>query len=243
MAEAATLDSVLGFEWPPPHTGWRSTTAAKESPPREATKEGLQRDMYRAYRVYRELVTRHTVADAARTSEPMTLPHHFAPLGIASTSGDGSEIFDGNVVRLDVAREKLSTWLFDTLRNFEEAPSDTCAPGEDSEGLSKDQHETFEEITGLQANWDGQGAARVSPDAIAAAKAFLGSIGAGAASFEPFADPDGSVGLEGHRKDRSAYVVISHSGTCSYVIRDDSRVHRGNNVDVETMRRLLDLLY
>lgn len=118
-------------------------------------------------------------------------------------------------------------------------------PKDDKNGerLSNEQLDAFQEIAALPANWDGQGAECVSANAIASARAFLGAIGGNADSFEPFADPDGSVGLEGHRSNRSAYIVIAHSGTCSYVIRNDSRVHRGNDVDAETMRRLLDLLY
>jgi hypothetical protein len=99
------------------------------------------------------------------------------------------------------------------------------------------------ELESLPVDWDGQGAERVSRDAIRNAQLFLASLEGTADTFEPFADPDGSVGLEGHKGERSAYLVISPAGAISYVIREGDKVNRGADVDVSTMRRLLDVLY
>ncbi|MBF8254725.1 MAG: hypothetical protein HW373_1420 [Deltaproteobacteria bacterium] len=101
----------------------------------------------------------------------------------------------------------------------------------------------LKELQSLPANWDGQGAERVSQEAIRNAKLFLASLERTADTFEPFADPDGSIGLEGHKGERSAYVVISPEGAISYVVREGDKVNRGADIDANTMRLLLEVLY
>lgn len=99
------------------------------------------------------------------------------------------------------------------------------------------------ELEALPRNWDGQGAEPVSKEAITKAEAFLASLGQVASTFEPFADPDGSVGLEGHKNTKAAYMTISPNGEIAYVFRDGETVHRGKDVDAATMRNLINVLY
>lgn len=99
------------------------------------------------------------------------------------------------------------------------------------------------ELESLPTNWDGQGAERVSRHAIRNAKMLLASLEGAADTFEPFADPDGGVGLEGHKRDKSAYLVIAPDGAISYVVREGAKISRGADVDASTMRQLLEVLY
>lgn len=103
---------------------------------------------------------------------------------------------------------------------------------------------TWHELEALGANWDGQGAEPVSRKAIEHAQAFLALLGPQGKAFEPFADPDGSVGLEARKGSGAvAYIVVSESGRFAYVLRKGARTHRGSEVEQADVLKILDLLY
>jgi len=101
----------------------------------------------------------------------------------------------------------------------------------------------WQELESLDADWDGNGAAPVSRDAIEHALSFLESLPLVGQVFEPFAHPNGSVGLEAHNADKAAYLIVSPMNRFAYVLRMGETVHRGNDVDASVMRRVLELLY
>lgn len=95
----------------------------------------------------------------------------------------------------------------------------------------------------LEQGWDGANATSISPDAIAHAKSFLNYISYLAIDFTPFADPDGSVGLEAEKPGKNALLVVDENGLLTYVISDGPEVHRGDNVTPRKMRDVLAHLY
>lgn len=100
--------------------------------------------------------------------------------------------------------------------------------------------DSWAELGELQADWDSRGAEPISREAIRFAKIFVLSVDS---AFEPFAHPNGSVGLEGHKGQKSAHLIVSPEGRFAYVLRADGGVHRGNNIDADLMRQILDVLY
>ena len=98
-------------------------------------------------------------------------------------------------------------------------------------------------LQALEQGWDGANAASISPDAIAHAKSFLNDIAYLAIDFAPFADPDGSVGLEAEKPGKNALLVVDENGLLTYVISDGPEVHRGDNVTPRKMRDVLAHLY
>jgi len=99
------------------------------------------------------------------------------------------------------------------------------------------------EIAKLKAGWDGYNAEPISADAIRHAIAFVRSLGMQGSLFEPFPDPDGSVGLEGHKNNKSVYLNFSSLGAIAYVIKGGNSIHRGHDVNAETVHKLLDVLF
>ena len=95
----------------------------------------------------------------------------------------------------------------------------------------------------LEQGWDGANAASISPDAIAHAKSFLNYIAHLAIDFTPFADPDGSVGLEAEKPGKNVLLVVDENGLLTYVISDGPEVHRGDNVTPRKMRDVLAHLF
>jgi hypothetical protein len=91
----------------------------------------------------------------------------------------------------------------------------------------------------LEAGWDGANAAPISADAIAHAKSFLNYITYLAIDFTPFADPDGSVGMEADKGDKNILLLVDEQGLLTYVISEGAEVHRGDNVTPRKMRNLL----
>jgi len=106
-----------------------------------------------------------------------------------------------------------------------------------------EEQDDWMELAALGADWDGRGAVAVSPSAISHAKLFLNSLGPLSASFEPFAHPNGSVGLEAQKSGKAAYLIVTPSGRYSYVIRLGETIHRGKDVEAPLMARVLALLY
>jgi hypothetical protein len=101
----------------------------------------------------------------------------------------------------------------------------------------------LEEMSHLQANWDGYDADAISTEAVRFASEFIDILGTEALFFEPYADPDGSVGLEGHKDDRSIYLSFSPERKIAYVAKIGGAVHRGHSADVPTIKKLLDVLF
>lgn len=100
--------------------------------------------------------------------------------------------------------------------------------------------ETFrrelDEIGALGSDWDGHDAAQISGNACRHALEFFEALPADLRQFEPYPEPDGSVGLEYHRDNTfSLYLSFSPEGELSYVavFRDPKggeEVHRGSGI-------------
>jgi hypothetical protein len=100
--------------------------------------------------------------------------------------------------------------------------------------------ESWAELETLPADWDANGAEPIARQTIQYAKDFALSIGL---SFDPFAHPNGSVGIENQGDDKSAHIVISPKNRFAYVLRVGKAVHRGNDVDADSLRKVIALLY
>lgn len=124
------------------------------------------------------------------------------------------------------SQTRVNMWSGTTLPTMEHSRSDP-----------------WDELSELPDNWDGSGASAVMPEAIRHAKRFLISLNRAYDQFEPFAHPNGSVGLEAHKQGRSAYLVVSSEDTYTYVIKSGATVHRGTGVKAADMQVLLEMLY
>ena len=110
-------------------------------------------------------------------------------------------------------------------------------------GISALETDPWQELEELGQNWDGQGADRISRDAIDHALNFVESLLPTGPAFEPFAHPKGYVGLEAREKGKSAFLLVSPTNRFAYVIRSGNSVHRGDDVNSAAIRELLALLY
>ncbi len=110
-------------------------------------------------------------------------------------------------------------------------------------GNASAESDPWQDLQALGPDWDGSGAEPVSHDALEHATKFLESSPMLSSAFEPFAHPNGSVGLEGHKLGKSAYLVVSPKDRFAYVLRVGETVHRGNDVAPSAMRRVLELLF
>lgn len=106
-----------------------------------------------------------------------------------------------------------------------------------------DDSDPWEELKTLGPDWDGSGAEPVSRQALDHAMKFVESLGRLGSTFEPFAHPNGSVGLEARKPGKAAYLIVSAADSFAYVLRVGDTVHRGKDVEPSLMRRVLDLLY
>ena len=88
----------------------------------------------------------------------------------------------------------------------------------------------WEDLEQLPANWDGQCAEVVAPEAIGHARRFIDSLGDAGSGFESFAHPNGSVGLEAENPGKAAYILVSATDRFAYVLRSGGAVHRGSDV-------------
>lgn len=92
----------------------------------------------------------------------------------------------------------------------------------------------LEEFSSLEEGWDGHGAKSLSQIACDSALTFLELLGSKAALFEPYPEPDGSVGLEYHDADRgSIHLSFSPTGDLAYVAARGTEVHGGRGVRME----------
>ena len=233
MAEATLAAPTISFSWPNWRTRPLPDTFDREESPREVTKDGLRREMLDAYRGYRQ-------ARAAMPPKAEELSTNFASadttafetmLRSIESAFQEQELTEAP---FELVHDKLTTWLIGALRDYETRWQDA---------LPSNLTEAINDIKALGYHWDGRAALPVSPQAIATAQTLLAQFGANAKMFEPFADPDGSLGLEAHKGQKSLYVVASPEGTFAYVLRDGQTVHRGSKVDLENMRRISSALF
>ena len=132
---------------------------------------------------------------------------------------------------------RLSAWLQQASRDHELAviamdPNSERAPAANLVA-------EIEELANFEDDWDMHGASRVHRNAIENAASFAWKLGAFASQFEPFADPDGSAGLEGHTAKGDVYLSFAPSGRVAYVVKTKSGMHRGYGADESVLRQLL----
>ena len=110
-------------------------------------------------------------------------------------------------------------------------------------------HKELQDLSDLEDNWDGHDGYAISKRACNHAWSFIKLLGNKANRFEPFPDPDGSVGLEYHDGGNvSAYFNFSAGGELSYVVILGDVVHRGHGIHVEDelpsiLRSIVDAIY
>ena len=101
----------------------------------------------------------------------------------------------------------------------------------------------------LGFDWDGHGAKAISPKACVHAWRFLRAPLRQLPEFEPYPEPDGSVGLEYHKENKSLYLSFAADRQIAYVLvvrkSGAEEVHRGRGVIAGkvipvSIRRILD---
>ena len=117
----------------------------------------------------------------------------------------------------------VKEYIEETIDAFSGSSDEKATPVEDAKTA-------LEELAHLKEGWDGHSAAPISLDSIEYAKQFIDRLNNRAAIFEPFPDPDGTVGLEAHMNDISVYLNFSATGTIAYVVKHADAVHRGHGV-------------
>lgn len=94
----------------------------------------------------------------------------------------------------------------------------------------------LDEFANLDPNWDGHGAAPISRAACEYAWRFLQELPEEKRNFEPYPEPDGSVGFECHKDNKSSmYLSFSPVGEIAYVAvfkyeSGAEEVHRGSGL-------------
>ncbi len=237
MAEVAEIAPLNVFGRPNMRRSNNSDTFSREKRPRETSKDWLLRGMQQAYDAYRKIQK-----DVKQKNNQ--LPSLLLKANLESSSFDmlndyvnrlALETDETNFGQVRLIRKKLQYWLIDSLQDYEQEWFDPLSPSKVLEAI--------DEIRSLEANWDGQNAEPVSIMAIESAKKFLTQLGSAAVSFEPFADPEGGLGLESHKKEKSIYIIASPDSTYTYVLRDGRAIHRGSKVCLDTMRNVVSTLY
>ena len=233
MAEATLTGPTYAFTWPNWRTQRSNDTFGRDDSPREVTKDELRRDMVDVYRAYRRFRK-----EAAPSLEDLTT--NVAAGGDAAFQammlGMDSAIqrFDPKVAKFELVHDMLTNWLVGSFREYE-----ARWLGQLPSGLV----EAIEDIKALGAKWDGRSAAPVSSHAIDAARKLLLQVKDHAEAFEPFADPEGSLGLEAHHDSKSLYILSTPRGDFTYVLRDGETVHRGSKVDLNDMSRIISAFF
>jgi hypothetical protein len=94
-------------------------------------------------------------------------------------------------------------------------------------------HKELHELSQYESDWDGHGSRAISKRACEHAESFARMMGNKASFFEPYPDPDGSVGLEYHDNGTtSMYFNFSADGELTYLVILGTEVHRGHGVHV-----------
>lgn len=126
------------------------------------------------------------------------------------------------------ARATLISWLLDLN-----------AWGDATEQLKV----SVKELLTLRRGWDGYDAEPIDPISAEYACAFIDVLGERSKDFEPFADPNGIVGLEAHKQDSAAYLSFPNDGLIAYMFRVGGAIHRGNRASVDTVKRVLNAVF
>ncbi len=91
----------------------------------------------------------------------------------------------------------------------------------------------LQELSQYESDWDGHGGRAISKRACEHAESFVSMMENKASFFEPYPDPDGSVGLEFHGNGaKSMYFNFSAEGELTYLVVLGKEVHRGHGVHV-----------
>lgn len=131
------------------------------------------------------------------------------------------------------APDAKSPFFQDARVSLGTTPSTTRVFGEDP----------WDGVQRLLDGWDGQGAIAPLADAINHAKRFAARMNARGVTFEPFADPEGGIGLQADKGNDVSYLIVTAGDKFSYVIRKGDKVHRGDNIDSDTMLEIVALLH
>jgi hypothetical protein len=141
---------------------------------------------------------------------------------------------------IDWTASQLGEWVKKALRNYQKA---ILAVDPDAGSFPAARLVTeIESLSQLSQDWDTRGARAVDSMASANAESFAWQLGSTARFFEPFADPDGSVGIEGHSGTTEIYLNFAPGGEIAYVVKTASGVHRGYGADIGFIRRLFDVV-
>ena len=107
----------------------------------------------------------------------------------------------------------------------------------------------LKEFLTLGSDWDGHGAKATSPRACVHAWRFLRALPNQIRGFEPYPEPDGRVGFEYHKNNKSLYLSFDADGDIAYVVvfrkPGGEEVHRGRGVKAgkvipASIRRILN---
>lgn len=93
----------------------------------------------------------------------------------------------------------------------------------------------------LSQGWDGEDAEQISRAAIESAISFI-EIEPHQIIFDAFADPDGSVGLQGNIDGVRILLSFAGDGKAAYLIRNNGAVHRGHGATQDTINKLLAII-
>jgi hypothetical protein len=129
---------------------------------------------------------------------------------------------------------KINEWLLRVANNF--ALSD---PSNYSSIVGTLENH-IQEFSRLKSNWDGYGAEPIQSESIRHAVEFLKANADLGLSYEPYPDPDGSVGLEGQKGPNVLYLNFAPSGEIAYLLKIGSAVHRGHGADAHAIRKISD---
>lgn len=93
----------------------------------------------------------------------------------------------------------------------------------------------------LSRGWDGENAERISRNAIDGAIKFIESQPY-EIEFDAFADPDGSVGLQGNIAGGRILLSFAEDGKAAYLIRNNNEVDRGHGATQDKINKLLAVI-
>lgn len=93
----------------------------------------------------------------------------------------------------------------------------------------------------LSQGWDGEDAEFISRNAIDAAIKFIESQPY-EIEFDAYADPDGSVGLQGNMAGGRILLSFAEDGKAAYSIRNNNEVDRGHGATQDKINKLLAVI-
>ena len=119
-----------------------------------------------------------------------------------------------------------------------------------SEALGADCKKILQELFSIaeeckEPNWDGQGAAAVSPETYSLAYRFIEALPAGIPNFSLGAEPDGHLTLEWYRSPRRILSVsVSPEGDLHYAALSGARKKYGTEPFLsEAPKEIVDLIF